>query len=103
MQTTPCNCTPAEPPPDVQDWAVRGLAGFTKTSGTSDTTAANAMIHAAHTVDDWKFLFGAQGLYSATQNVPSAQDFGAEFQANYNISDRLYGFGGLSCDNNKFR
>lgn len=97
-----CNCTPAVPPADVEDWAVRALAGFTKTSGTSDTTAFNGAFHAAHTVDQWKFLFGAQALYSSTQNVSSAQDIGAEFQANYNISDRLYWFGGLSYDNNKF-
>ena len=99
---TPCNCTPAVPPADVDDWALRALAGYTKTSGTSDTTAFNGVFHVAHTVDQWKFLFGAQALYSSTQNVPSAQDLGAEFQTNYNISDRLYWFGGLSYDNNKF-
>jgi putative salt-induced outer membrane protein len=97
-----CNCAPAVPPADVADWAMRGLLGFAKTSGTSDTTALNGMIHIAHTVDQWKFLFGAQALYSSTDSVPSAQDLGAEFQANYNISDRLYWFGGLSYDNNKF-
>jgi Protein of unknown function, DUF481 len=87
-----CNCAPAVPPADVPDWAMRGLLGFAKTSGTSDTTSANGSFHAAHAVNDWKFLFGAQFLYGSTQNITSAQDFGAEFQANYNISDRLYWF-----------
>jgi hypothetical protein len=55
-----CNCTPAVPPADVPDWAMRGLLGFAKTSGTSDTTSANGSFNVAHTVDVWKFLFGAQ-------------------------------------------
>jgi putative salt-induced outer membrane protein len=97
-----CNCAPAVPPADLPDWAMRSVLGFAKTSGTSDTTSANGTFNAAHTVDDWKFLFGAQFLYGSTDNITSAQDFGAEFQANYNISDRLYWFGGLNYDNNKF-
>jgi putative salt-induced outer membrane protein len=97
-----CNCAPAVPPADVPDWAMRALLGFAKTSGTSDTTSANGSFNAAHTVDQWKFLFGTQFLYGSTDNITSAQDFGAEFQTNYNISDHLYWFGGLSYDNNKF-
>jgi putative salt-induced outer membrane protein YdiY len=98
----PCDCTPATPAADVPDWAVRALAGYAKTSGTSDTTSANALFRAAHTWEDWKFLFGAQALYGSTQSVTSAQDIGAEFQANYNISPNLFWFGGVSYDDNKF-
>lgn len=97
-----CNCAPAAPAADVPDWAMRALAGYAKTSGTSDTTSANFMFRAAHTVDAWKFLFGAQGLYGSTQNVTSAQDVGAEFQANYTISGDLYWFAGVNYDDNKF-
>ena len=75
-----CNCAPAVPPADVPDWAMRALLGFAKTSGTSDTTSANGSFNAAHTVDQWKFLFGTQFLYGSTDNITSAQDFGAEFQ-----------------------
>ncbi len=98
----PCDCTPATPAADVPDWAVRALAGYAKTSGTSDTTSANFVFRAAHTMDAWKFLFGAQGLYGSNNNLASAQDLGAEFQANYTISGNLYWFGGVSYDNNKF-
>ncbi|GAC1458981.1 MAG: DUF481 domain-containing protein [Steroidobacteraceae bacterium] len=81
---------------------MRAVAGYAKTSGTSDTTSANALFRAAHTYESWKFLFGAQALYGSTQGVTSAQDIGAEFQANYNISPNLYWFGGASYDDNKF-
>ncbi|MBS0364214.1 MAG: DUF481 domain-containing protein [Proteobacteria bacterium] len=81
---------------------MRALAGYAKTSGTSDTTSANFVFRAAHTAGAWKFLFGAQGLYGSTKNITSAQDIGAEFQANYTISGNLYAFGGVSYDNNKF-
>lgn len=97
-----CNCAAAVPPADVPDWAVRAMAGYAKTSGTSDTTSANALFRAAHTWEDWKFLFGAQALYGSNQGVASAQDIGAEFQANYNISPNLFWFAGVSYDDNKF-
>jgi putative salt-induced outer membrane protein len=90
------------PAADVPDWAVRALAGYAKTSGTSDTTSANALFRAAHTYESWKFLLGAQAVYGATQGVSSAQDVGAEFQANYNISSNLYWFAGGNYDDNKF-
>jgi putative salt-induced outer membrane protein len=83
-------------------WAMRALAGLSKTSGNTDTTTANGLFHVAHVVDDWKFLFGAQGLYGSNKGITTAQDFGAEFQANYNINERLYWFSGLNYDNNKF-
>jgi putative salt-induced outer membrane protein YdiY len=90
------------PAVDVPDWAVRALAGYAKTSGTSDTTSANALFRAAHTYESWKFLFGAQALYGSNQGVTSAQDVGAEFQANYSIAPSLYWFAGVNYDENKF-
>jgi putative salt-induced outer membrane protein len=83
-------------------WALRAVAGFSKTSGNTDTTTANGQFHVAHVIDNWKFLFGMQGLYGATKSETTAQDFGLEFQTNYNFTDRLYWFAGLNYDNNKF-
>lgn len=85
-----------------ETWALRAVAGFAKTTGNTDTTTANGEFHVAHVVDSWKFLLGAQGLYGGTRGETTAQDLGLEFQANYNITERLYWFGGLSYDNNKF-
>jgi len=83
-------------------WASRAAAGYTKTGGNTDTSTGNALFHIAHVVDDWKFLFGAEGLYGSTHGETTAQAWDAHFQANYNITERLYWFGGLRYDDNKF-
>jgi putative salt-induced outer membrane protein len=84
-------------------WASRGQLGFSKTSGNSDTTAANFLIHAAHTLgDDWKFLMGAEGLYGSTHGETTAQAWDVHGQANYNLTPRLYWYGGLRYDEDRF-
>jgi putative salt-induced outer membrane protein len=98
-----CGAAYADDSAIVDDsWAMRGLLGFAKTSGTTDNTTANGSFHIAHTWEDWKFLAGVGGLYGSTKGETTSQDFGGSFQANYNISDRLYWFGGLTYDDNKF-
>jgi putative salt-induced outer membrane protein len=94
--------TPATTTNPDDTWALRAVAGFSKTTGNTDTTTGNGQFHVAHVVDSWKFLFGMQGLYGATKGETTAQDYGVEFQTNYNFTDRLYWFGGLNYDNNKF-
>ncbi len=83
-------------------WASRAQAGYAKTGGNTDTTTANALFHIAHVVDQWKFLFGAEGLYGSTKGETTAQAWDLHFQTNYNFTDRLYGYGGLRYDENKF-
>jgi putative salt-induced outer membrane protein len=83
-------------------WASRGQAGYTKTGGNTDTSSANYLFHIAHVVDDWKFLFGTEGLYGSTKGETTAQAWDAHFQANYNITPKLYWYSGLSYTDNKF-
>jgi len=84
-------------------WAARGQLGFSKTSGNTDTTTANFLFHAAHTVgDDWKFLMGAEGLYGANHGETTAQAWEVHGQANYNITDRFFWFGGARYDDDRF-
>ena len=83
-------------------WAARAQAGYSKTGGTTDTTSFNGLFHIAHTVQQWKFLFGIEGHYGATGGQTTAQAWDGYLQANYNISDRLYWFGKLSDTSDKF-
>jgi putative salt-induced outer membrane protein len=83
-------------------WAARAQLGYSKTGGNTDTSSANALFHIAHTVDQWKFLFGVDGFYGATLGTTTAQSWDAYLQANYNIGDQLYWFGKLSDLANKF-
>jgi putative salt-induced outer membrane protein len=87
---------------DDGTWAARAQVGYAKTGGNTDTETANGLFHVAHVVDQWKFLFGAEGVYGSTKGETTAQDWDLHFQANYNFTDRLYGFGSVLYDNNKF-
>jgi len=87
---------------DGDTWASRAQVGYAKTGGNTDTSTANALFHIAHVVDEWKFLFGAEGVYGSTKGETTAQAWDLHFQANYNLTDRLYWYGGLRYDDNKF-
>jgi putative salt-induced outer membrane protein len=87
---------------DDSTWAARAQAGYSKTAGTTDTSSANFLFHAAHVVDDWKFLFGTEGLYGSTRGETTAQAWDAHFQANYNITQQLYWYSALGYTENKF-
>jgi len=87
---------------DEDTWASRAQVGYAKTGGNTDTSSGNALFHIAHVVGDWKFLFGFEGLYGSTKGETTAQAWDVHLQANYNITDRLYWYGGLRYDDNKF-
>ncbi len=85
-----------------ESWASRAQAGFAKTSGNTDTTTANLLWHAAHVTGPWKFLLGVEGLYGATKGETTAQALSAHLQANYNLTERLYLYGGLRYEDDRF-
>jgi putative salt-induced outer membrane protein len=60
------------------------------------------MLHVAHLTGDWKYLFGTEGLYGSTRGETTAQAWNVHAQANHNINDRLYAYGGLRYDDDKF-
>lgn len=84
------------------EWASRGQLGFAKTGGNTDTATGNFLFHIAHLTGDWKYLFGAEGLYGSTAGETTAQAWSAHLQANYNITAHLYWYGGLRYDDDKF-
>jgi len=87
---------------DDATWASRAQVGYTKTGGNTDTSSANALFHIAHVVDRWKFLFGVEGLYGSTRGETTAQAWDVHFQANYRFTDRLFWYGALRYDDNRF-
>jgi putative salt-induced outer membrane protein len=96
------DAAPASDPGTDSTWASRAQAGYTKTGGNTDTSSANGLFHVAHVMGDWKLLFGAEGLYGATQGETTAQAWNVHFQDNYNITPKLYWYSGLRYDDNKF-
>jgi putative salt-induced outer membrane protein len=96
------DAAPASDPGTDSTWASRAQAGYTKTGGNTDTSSANGLFHVAHVMGEWKLLFGAEGLYGATQGETTAQAWNVHFQDNYNITPKLYWYSGLRYDDNKF-
>ena len=69
-------------------------SGYSKTGGNTDNSAGNALFHVAHTVGDWKFLFGTEALYGSTKSETTAQAFTVHGQANYSFTPKFYGYVG---------
>jgi putative salt-induced outer membrane protein len=102
-----CALARADDAPDPNDhadstWSSRAQAGYSKTGGTTDTSAANALFHAAHVMGRWKVLFGFEGLYGSTRGETTAQAWHAHLQGNYNFTDRLYWYTGYHYDDDRF-
>jgi putative salt-induced outer membrane protein len=83
-------------------WAMRSVVGYSKTGGNSDTSAGNALFHAAHVMGNWKLLFGFDALYGSTRGETTAQAWDAYLQANYNITPRFYWYVGTRYDDDRF-
>jgi putative salt-induced outer membrane protein YdiY len=93
-----------DPPPYDGDpsWSMRALLGYSKTGGNTDNSAGNALFHVAHTLGDWKFLFGAEGQYGSTHGETTSQAFTVHGQANYNFTPKLYGYVGAGYSDDRF-
>lgn len=88
--------------PEDPTWAARAQLGYSKTGGNTDNSAGNFLFHVAHVLGDWKLLFGAEGLYGSTRGETTSQAWDAHFQANYNLTPKLYGYAGLRHDDDRF-
>ena len=84
------------------DWAMRALLGYTKTGGNTDNSSANYLFHVAHTIGDWKLLFGSEGLYGSTKGETTAQAWDAHAQANYNFTPKFYWYVGANYTDDRF-
>jgi putative salt-induced outer membrane protein len=94
----------ADDPPYEGDpnWAMRALLGYTKTGGNTDNSSANFLFHVAHTMGDWKVLFGTEGVYGSTQGETTAQAWDAHAQANYNFTPKFYWYVGVNYADDRF-
>lgn len=94
----------ADEPPYQGDpnWSMRALLGYTKTGGNTDNSSGNFLFHVAHVIDDWKLLFGTEGVYGSTRGETTAQAWDAHAQANYNFASKLYWYTGLSYADDRF-
>ena len=91
--------TPAPPPPPL---TVKAQIGYVSSHGNTDAQTANAKIDAAYVVDAWKHELQLAGLYGKSHDIVSAENLDAQWQTNYNFTNRLFAFGALHYADDKF-
>jgi putative salt-induced outer membrane protein len=84
------------------NWSMRALLGYSKTGGNTDNSAGNFLFHVAHVIDNWKLLFGTEGLYGSTKGETTAQALTVHAQGNYNFTPQLYWYLGASYADDRF-
>jgi putative salt-induced outer membrane protein len=90
---------PAPPPPPL---VVKAQVGYVSSHGNTDAQTANAKLEVILNSELWKHDLQLAGLYGQSNNIVSAEMFDAQWQSNYNFTDRLFGFGALHYDDDKF-
>jgi putative salt-induced outer membrane protein len=90
------------PPPPQGVWTGKGQAGYVASQGNTDGKSANAAIDAALFEGPWKHAFHLAGLYGQSADVVSAERWDTNWQSNYDLSARLYTFGGLRYERDMF-
>ncbi len=90
---------PAPPPPPL---VVKAQVGYVSSHGNTDAQTANAKLEVTYNVDAWKHDLQLAGLYGKSNDIVSAERLDTQWQTNYNFTNRLYGFGALHYDDDKF-
>ena len=83
---------PAPPPPPL---VVKAQVGYVSSHGNTDAQTANAKLEVTLNSDLWKHDLLLAGLYGKSTDIVSAEMFDAQWQSNYNITNRLFAFGAL--------
>ncbi|HTB66864.1 MAG TPA: DUF481 domain-containing protein [Steroidobacteraceae bacterium] len=91
--------TPAPPPPPL---TVKAQVGYVSSHGNTDAQTANAKLDAAYVVEAWKHELQLAGLYGKSNDIVSAENLDAQWQTNYNFTNRLFAFGALHYADDKF-
>lgn len=90
------------PPPPQDVWTGKGQAGYVAASGNTDSKSANVALDTALLDGPWKHALHVGGLYGQSAGVVSAERWDTNWQTNYDLSARLYTFGGLRYQHDVF-
>ncbi len=99
---------PADAVADAGPWSGKLAAGFAKTSGNSDSSAANFRGEGRYDQNRWHHILGATavGTSSAANrdsaSVTTAESYWAGFQSQYDITAAYYGFGSVDWYKDRF-
>jgi putative salt-induced outer membrane protein len=85
-----------------QGWSGKGQAGYVMSRGNSDTDAANAKLDLYLLRNDWKHNLQLDGLFGRSAGITSAERWDARLQSDYAITKRLFTFGALTYEDDRF-
>jgi putative salt-induced outer membrane protein len=90
---------PAPPPPPL---TIKAQVGYVSSHGNTDAQTLNAKLDAAYVVEAWKHELQLAALYGKSNDIVSAERLDSQWQSNYNFTNRLFAFGALHYDDDKF-
>jgi putative salt-induced outer membrane protein len=85
-----------------QGWSGKGQAGYVMSRGDSDTDAANVKVDLNLVSQDWKQTLSLDGLFGRSAGITSAERWDARLQSDYSINKRLFTFGALAYQDDRF-
>ncbi len=89
-------------------WSGFISAGYTETSGNSESSAANAAVGLRHDKDRWHHIFGATAVASKaaadrdSEVEVSAESYWAGIKSQYDLTARYYAFGSVDWYKDRF-
>jgi len=86
----------------ISPWEGKFQAGASFASGNSDNTAVGVLLDAARETGKFKHNINAYFDIADSSGVQTQKRWGAAYQLDYNVSDRLYAFGRAAYDEDEF-
>ncbi|MBN8279101.1 MAG: DUF481 domain-containing protein [Gammaproteobacteria bacterium] len=99
---------PSDKKPEDGPWSGAVAAGYAKTSGNSESTAANAKVDGRYDKDRWHHILGATAVAAASapsrgeSTETTGEAYWAGVQSQYDITDQIYGFGSVDWYKDRF-
>lgn len=87
---------------DDAGWTGKGEAGLLIARGNADSTSANAKLALAREIGVWKHSAYLGFLYGKSGEFATAQHLDAKWETDRKISDRMFWFGALRGEQDKF-
>jgi putative salt-induced outer membrane protein len=84
------------------DWTGKGEAGLLVSRGNADATTGNLKLDLAKQDGQWKNAFGIAALYGKNASFVTAQRIEGRYQLDHSITERLFWYGALHAEQDKF-
>jgi putative salt-induced outer membrane protein len=85
-----------------QGWTGEGEAGASLTTGTSNNKTVALGIHLNKEDLEWRHKFTGLANYQRSNDVTAAENYLASYEGNYKFTPRLYAFGLLQWEQDRF-